>query len=60
MLFPEERTDPLDYEAELAKLSTKPWFTISLFLASTAMLVICFAGNGWAIEPYKNNPMIGT
>jgi membrane associated rhomboid family serine protease len=37
----------------------RPWFTYSLIMACSVMLIVEFGLNGWKVEPLNVNPLIG-
>jgi len=49
----------IDFDRLYSQVYSHPFFTYLLMLASTAMMFVAFAKNGWKIAKPKVNPMIG-
>eukprot|EP00591_Stephanopyxis_turris_P007374 CAMPEP_0195507798 /NCGR_PEP_ID=MMETSP0794_2-20130614/1168_1 /TAXON_ID=515487 /ORGANISM="Stephanopyxis turris, Strain CCMP 815" /LENGTH=447 /DNA_ID=CAMNT_0040634591 /DNA_START=194 /DNA_END=1534 /DNA_ORIENTATION=+ len=49
----------VDFESTRQNGFNRPFFTYMLLFVCTAMLLASFAVNGWRIESFKTNPMIG-
>ena len=46
-------------EARLQGIRNVPWFTYSLVLICSIMMIVEFGVNNWKVEPLSVNPMIG-
>ena len=49
----------MSWNRDGSKCFYTPYFTYIMVLSTLVMLLVSIGMNGWVIEPFKTNPMLG-